>query len=153
MSGAGGGQPGPIPGMPGAQAAPAPASVREPYTHPGYPHPNTTTGGGGFSVDVERAPQAVADLRRAAEALKVEAEMAEDLAYMSSPGLDKVSANAVKVFVDAAVGEHGSLRRALECAARRLNDDANKLEANLKSHLGADNYSILQPTELKLEGR
>ncbi|MGH3940354.1 MAG: hypothetical protein ACRDTG_17310 [Pseudonocardiaceae bacterium] len=153
MSGPGGGQSGPLPGMPGAQTASAPAPVRDSYEPPGYPQPITTTGGGGFSVDVERAPQAIADLRKAADALRDEAEKSRNLAYMKPPGLDRVSHNAVQVFVDAAVGPDGSLRMALECAARRLDDDANKLEASLKSHLGADNYSIPQARELKFEER
>lgn len=151
MSGAGGGQPGPLPGMPGAQAAPAPAPAREPYVHPGYPHPNTTTGGGGFSVDPERAPQAIADLRAAAAALMVEARKAENLMYMRPPGLDRVSKNAVGVFVDAAVGEYGSVRQALFEAAHRFASDADKLEANLKAYLGADNYSIPQARILDLK--
>lgn len=111
------------------------------------------TGGGGFSVDVERAPHAIADLREAARALWDEAQKSRDLAYMNSPGLDRVSRNAVRVFVDAAVGQRGSVRAALECASRRLYDDADKLEASLKSHLGADNYSIPQARELRFEER
>ncbi|MGH3923283.1 MAG: hypothetical protein ACRDTT_10515 [Pseudonocardiaceae bacterium] len=39
------------------------------------------TGGGRYSVDVDRAPQAIADLRRAADALDVEAQNA-----WTSPG-------------------------------------------------------------------
>lgn len=150
MSGAGGVQPGPLAGMSGAQAAPAPAPVREPYQPPGYPQPTTMTGGGGFSVDVERAPQAIADLIHASEVLDAEARNVMNLRNMSPAGLDVVSANAVGVFVDAAVGDNGSLQRALEYAAKRLRDDAHKLEASLASYLGADNYSIPQARELKL---
>lgn len=152
MSEADGARPGPLAGMPSGPAAPAPAPDRARYVPPGYPQPTTTTGGGGYSVDVERAPQAIADLRRAADALEAEAARAWDLANVMPPGLDVVSANAVRVFAEAAVGEQGSLRLALEGAVRRLRDDANKLEASLKTHLRADEISIPQARELKFEG-
>ncbi|MGH3931069.1 MAG: PE domain-containing protein [Pseudonocardiaceae bacterium] len=152
MGGAGGGQSGSLPGMPGGSAAAASAPVQKQYEHPGYPHPNTTTGGGAFSVDPELAPQAIADLRRAAQALKDEAMKARDLMNMRTPGLDQVSKNAVAIFVDAAVGEYGSVRQALLAAAHRFESDANKLEASLRAYLGADNYSIPQARTLDFKG-
>ncbi|MGH3751306.1 MAG: hypothetical protein ACRDRP_01180 [Pseudonocardiaceae bacterium] len=141
MSGEDGARPGPLPGMPGAQAAPLPAGGS-----PGTP----TTGSGGFSVDLERAPQAIADLREAARALRVEAVNAWRLADIRPPGLDEVSADAVQIMADAAVGEQGSLRLALEGAAVRLENDANKLEAQLITHRQADEISITMAQELNL---
>lgn len=150
MSGAGGGQSGPLPGMPGAPAAPASAPVRN-YKPPAYPQPTTMTGGGGFWVDVERVPHAIADLRNAAAALRDEAEKALELTRMKPPGLDRVSENAVNVFVDAAVGQYGSVRQALWAAAARFESDAAKLEDSLKEYLHVDTISMPNPRALKLE--
>jgi hypothetical protein len=141
MSGEDGARPGPLPGMPGAQAAPPPAE--------GSPA-TTMTGSGGFSVDLDRAPQAIADLRAAANALRDEAANAWTLANIRPPGLDAVSADAVRIMADAAVGEQGSLRLALEGAAVRLENDANKLEAQLRTHQQADEISIPMARELNL---
>lgn len=132
-------RPGPLPGMPGAQAAPPPAE--------GSPG-TTTTGSGGFAVDLERTPQSIADLRAAANALKDEARRAEDLARIRPPGLDEVSADAVRIMADAAVGEQGSLRLALLGAADRFEADANKLEASLRTYLQVDEISIPAAREL-----
>ncbi len=150
MSDAGGARPGALPGMPGGPAAPAPAPGEVTSGPPGLPQPTTTTGGGSYSVDVERAPQAIADLRRAADALEAEATRAWDLANIRPPGLDVVSANAVRVFAEAAIGEQGSLRLALEGAVRRLRADADKLEASLKTYLQVDEISIPQARTLNL---
>lgn len=139
MSGEDGARPGPLPGMPGAQAAPLPAGGS-----PGTP----TTGSGGFSVDLDRAPQAIADLRAAADVLRAEARRAQDLANIRPPGLDKVSADAVRIMADAAVGEQGSLRLALLGAADRFENDADKLEASLRTHRQSDEISIPKAREL-----
>ena len=41
------------------------------------------TGGGGYSVDMERVPQAIVDLRRAADGLRIESENAWNLARIT----------------------------------------------------------------------
>lgn len=138
--------------MDGGPATPAPAVGGGTSGPPGLPQPTTTTGGGSYSVDVERAPQAIADLRRAAKALEAEAVRAWDLARITPPGLDVVSANAVRAFAEAAVGEQGSLRLALLGGARRLREDADKLEASLKTYLQVDEISLPPARELKFEG-
>jgi hypothetical protein len=126
--------------MPGAQAAP-----------PADGSPSITTiGSGGFSIDLDRAPQAIADLRAAARALWDEADNAWSLANIRPPGLDAVSADAVRIMTDVAVGEQGSLRLALEGAAARIENDANKLEAQLRTHQQADEISIPMARELNI---
>jgi hypothetical protein len=141
MSGEDGAQPGPLPGMPGAQAAP-PLAEGSPAT--------TMAGSGGFSIDLDRAPQAIADLRAAANVLRDEAKKAWSLARIKPPGLDEVSADAVRIMAEAAVGEQGSLRLALEGAADRFENDADKLEASLKTHRQVDEISIPSARELNL---
>lgn len=145
--------PAPLPGMAGGPAAPPPAPHGSAPSQPGPPQPTTTASGGSYSVDVERAPQAIADLRHAAQALKDEARNAWNLANITPPGLDVVSANAVRCFVDAAVGEQGSLWLALLGAAARFESDAEKLEASLKTYLQVDEISLPTARELKFEGR
>lgn len=141
MSGEDGVRPGPLPGMPGAQAPPSP-TVGSPGT--------TMTSGGGFTVDLDRAPQAIADLRAAADALRAEARRAGDLARITPPGLDAVSADAVRIMVDAAVGDRGSLRLALLGAAERFENDAGQLDASLRTYRQVDEISIPKARELNL---
>lgn len=78
-----------------------------------------------------------------------EADYTWTLARIKPPGLDVVSANAVRAFAEAAVGEHGSLRVALEGAARRCEQDTDKLEASLKAYLQVDEISLPPARELK----
>ncbi|MGH4026694.1 MAG: hypothetical protein ACRDRV_19145 [Pseudonocardiaceae bacterium] len=113
--------------------------------------PDTPTGAG-YSIDVEHAPEAIANLRRAAQALTDEARKASDLASIVPPGLDVVSAHAVQVFADVAAGEHGSLRLALLGAATRFQDEADKLEASLRTYLHTDEISIPVTRNLTGEG-
>lgn len=133
--------PSPLPGMPGAQATLPPAE--------GSPG-TTTTGSGGFAVDLDRAPQAIADLRTAARVLWDESKNAGNLTNIRPPGEDEVSGDAAQIMVDAAVGKQRSLRLALEGAAVRFENDANKLEAQLRTHRQADEISIPMARELNL---
>lgn len=113
---------------------------------------STTIAGEAYSINVEHAPQAIADLRRAAQALADEARKASNLATITPPGLDVVSANAVRVFAEMAAGEQGSLRLALLGAAARFQSDADKLEASLRTYLQTDEISIPIARELIWEG-
>ena len=113
---------------------------------------STSTVGEAYSIDVEHAPQAIADLRRAAQALNDEARKASDLANITPPGLDVVSRHAAQVFADVAAGEHGSLKLALLGAAARFLSEADKLEASLRTYLHTDEISIPAARELTWEG-
>lgn len=102
----------------------------------------TGPGGGMFRIDPERAPQAIADLRHAADLLQDEIRTAEDLANYQAPGLDAVSRDAVRIISEAAIGEQGSLRAALVGALAEFNRQADKLEADLKAYLQVDEVNI-----------
>ncbi|MGH3933343.1 MAG: hypothetical protein ACRDTF_25580 [Pseudonocardiaceae bacterium] len=52
--------------------------------------------GQSFTIDVEHAPQAIADLEAAANFLKGRAELAQWMANVPPPGVDGVSLNAVE---------------------------------------------------------
>ncbi len=106
-------------------------------------------GGGHYTVDPGRAPQAIADLRHAALLLQDEIYSAEDLANYPSPGLDAVSVEAVRVISEAAVGEQGSLRAALQGAVAEFLRQANKLEADLKAYLQVEEINTLAPTPME----
>lgn len=135
-----------LPGMGGGTA------TSPPGLPPALRSGPTTTTGEGYSIHVEHAPQAIADLRRAAKALADEAMKVSNLAAITPPGLDVVSANAVQVFAEVAAGEQGSLRLALLGAAARFQSDADKLEASLRTYLHADEISIPVARELTWEG-
>ena len=60
-----------------------------------------------------------------------------------------VSANAVRVFAEPAVGEQGSLRLALLGAADRFDSDVDKLEASLKAYRQVDEISLPPTRDLK----
>lgn len=136
----------PLVSMGGEPSALTPALAGGPPDRRSLPQPATTIGG--CLVDAERAPQAIADLRRAADALEAEAARTHELANIRPPGLDVVSANAVRAFREAAVGAQGSLRSALEGAVRRFRADADELEAGLKTYLQVDEISLPPAHEL-----
>ncbi|MGH3906911.1 MAG: hypothetical protein ACRDTE_22425 [Pseudonocardiaceae bacterium] len=138
-----------LPGIGGGVTTSAPALGGTLANQSGVHQP--TAGGSGYRIDVERAPQAIADLHRAAEHLRSEAEKAIALGRITPPGLDVVSANAVRIFAEAAVGEQGSLRQALLGAANRFDSDASKLEADLRNYLGVEELSIPAARELNSE--
>jgi hypothetical protein len=99
----------------------------------------------GFSIDYERAPQAIADLEEAARFFRNRADRAVDLARVPAPGADGVSVNAV-----AQIGKWASdtgtnnLEATLRVGARRLEDLAQKLREDLQTYLQVDELNIPQ---------
>ncbi|MGH3884960.1 MAG: hypothetical protein ACRDSZ_00050 [Pseudonocardiaceae bacterium] len=97
----------------------------------------------GFSIDYERAPQAIADLEEAARFFRKHAGVARDLASVPAPGIDGVSLNAV-----AQVGRWASdigtnnLEATLRAGAKQLEDLASKLREDLATYLQVDELSI-----------
>lgn len=103
-------------------------------------------GGGaaqGFSVDYERAPQAIADLEEAAEFFEDRAKTALRLAAIPAPGADGVSMNAV-----AQIGRWASdtgtnnLEATLRAGAQRLRNLAQTLREDLKTYLQVEELNI-----------
>lgn len=107
-------------------------------------------GGGMFRIDPDLAPQAIADLRHAAALLKQEVQEAEQLANIEPPGLDKVSAEAVRIFGEMAIGPQGSLRAALEGGVAELERQADKLEADLKTYLQVEEINTPPHRDIEL---
>lgn len=98
-----------------------------------------------FMIDIEHAPQSIADLRAAADFLGNRADVALRLADVRAPGADGVSLHAAeqigKWAVDSGVN---NLHATLLAGAQQLRDLAAKLEADLKAYLQVDELPSLQ---------
>jgi len=104
--------------------------------------------GGSFYVSPDDAPQAIADLREAAAQMRDLAGRAVRLAKVRAPGLDEVSAEAVRLIGEKATGDSGSLRTALQKGAEELEKAADQLEADLKNYLQVEELNIPKAREL-----
>jgi hypothetical protein len=97
----------------------------------------------GFSIDYERAPQAIADLEEAAVFLRDRAETALRLANIPAPGADGVSMNAViQIGKWASDSGANNLYATLIAGAKQLEDLAHKLREDLKIYLQIDELNI-----------
>lgn len=93
----------------------------------------------GFSIDYERLPQAITDLRHAAEFFRSRALVAERLANIPAPGVDGVSLNAVEQIGKwASDSGQNNLAATLHAGAKQLEDFAQKLGDDLKTYLQVD---------------
>jgi hypothetical protein len=102
---------------------------------------------GGFAINYERLPQAVADLEHAAEFFRDRAEVARRLAKIPAPGVDGVSLNAVAQ-IGMWVSDIGTnnLEATLKAGAKQLEDLARKLREDLQTYLQVDELNIPQPS-------
>lgn len=108
----------------------------------------TASAGQSFTIDTEHAPQAIADLRAAAEFLAKRAELALDLAKVWAPGADEVSLRAAEQIGRWAFdGGVNDLYATLLAGAQQLRDLAAKLEADLKSYLQVDELPSLKASD------
>lgn len=108
-------------------------------------------GGGAYTIDVENAPQAIANLRAAADLLEFDLRrQAEELGDIQPPGKDEVSEVATNVFRDAAIGPAG-VRNALLSTAAEYRRQADKLQADLASYLQAEEANIALPPAQSLD--
>lgn len=99
---------------------------------------------GHYRIDPERAPEVIAAFQKAAEDLRLLLGRAEALGSIPPPGLDGVSLNAVQEMGDWAMGEHGSLRMALEQGADSLDAAAVSLQAQLDAFLQAEETNAMR---------
>lgn len=104
--------------------------------------------GQSFAIDIDRAPQAIADLRAAADFLKRRADVARNLAWVPAPGADGVSLHAVeqigKWASDSGVN---NLEATLLAGAKQLQDLAEKLEEDLKSYIQVDELPFREASQ------
>jgi hypothetical protein len=97
----------------------------------------------GFSIDYERVPQAITDLKRAAEFFESRVKVARRLANIPPPGTDGVSIHAVEQISKwASDSGQNNLAATLQAGALQLRELANKLEENLRIYLQVDDISL-----------
>lgn len=97
----------------------------------------------GFSINYERLPQAITDLRHAADFFDSRALEAERLARIPPPGIDGVSIHAVEQIGKwAADRGQNNLAGTLKGGALQLRDLADKLEADLKTYLHVEELNL-----------
>jgi ABC-type transporter Mla subunit MlaD len=98
---------------------------------------------GGFSIDYERLPQAIADLEAAADFLDDRAKTALHLAHVRPPGTDGISVNAAaQIGKWAADGGVNNLHATLVAGAKQTRDLAQKLREDLKTYLKVEELNI-----------
>ena len=110
---------------------------------------DTPLGAAGFSIDYEHLPQAITDLRHAAEFFERRVLTAERLGRILPPGADGVSIHAAEQIGKwASDSGQNNLAATLKTWALQLRDLANKLEADLKMYLQVDELNLPKdPTE------
>jgi hypothetical protein len=101
----------------------------------------------GFSIDYERAPQAIADLEEAADFFEDRAKAAFRLANIRPPGTDGVSVHAAEQIGRwASDSGTNNLHATLTVGAQQLRDLAEKLREDLKIYLQVEELNIPQAT-------
>lgn len=94
--------------------------------------------GGAFTVDLERAPQTLRDLTAARDELRDLAEEAKRLGKIDPGTSDLVSMDAATLLGAVADGGQGSLVRALQAGADRLERLIVAISAELRTYRSAD---------------
>ena len=98
------------------------------------PSTPSSTGGGSFRVDLERAPDAIRELNAAlAELVSLRTE-AFKLSHVDPGSRDSVSIDAARALSDAAAGGPDSLATALEAGIDKVSSLISSLEADLRSY-------------------
>ncbi len=122
------------------QAAPPPTALA------GLPMPGATgpegSGGGQFFLDLDRAPQVIADLEaamRRVEQMHRAASQAVNVAL--APGEDVVSLNAANQVAKMTSGPEGSLTAALFAYQGRLRETIDGLRAQLQTYPQTEEFN------------
>lgn len=98
---------------------------------------------GYFSIDLDRAPQAIADLNAAAEYLLDRAYEAGRLTLLPAPGADGVSLYAADTVARWATSQGAdNLEAVLRAGAEQLRSFAAKLATDVQTHLGVDELKL-----------
>jgi hypothetical protein len=107
-------------------------------TQPAGPPPTSGTGGGSFTVDITRAPQAIRELEQALEDLRSIRLDAMQLAQVNPPAADQVSADAARTLGLKANGEPGSFLPALEAGIAEVERMIESLNAGFDAYEEGD---------------
>lgn len=99
--------------------------------------------GGYFSIDLERAPQAIADLNAAAQYLRDRAQTAVLLTNIPPPGIDGISLHAVDEIGRWGAGDDvNNLAATLRAGAQQLSSFAARLEHDVSVYLNTDELEL-----------
>ncbi|HET9257434.1 MAG TPA: hypothetical protein VFO16_19840 [Pseudonocardiaceae bacterium] len=97
----------------------------------------------GFSINYEAVPQAIVDLKHAADFFRKRARDAHNLANIPPPGTDGVSVNAVSQIGKWASDDgQNNLEATLNTGAQQLDDLAQKLSEDLKTYLHVEELNL-----------
>lgn len=99
-------------------------------------------GAASFSVDLARAPQAIADLKDARNQLHAMLEEASRLSLVVPPAHDPVSRDAATVLGRVAHGGPGSLFDALNAGVEQLSGMITSMEQELASYRGTESDNV-----------
>lgn len=109
--------------------ADSPVTLPDGRTIPRYRPPEI--GGGSFTVNLERAPEAIRELEAAARELSEIRREAERLGKITPPTSDLVSRDAADVLGAAAVGGNGSFVAALDSGIQQVQGMITALQTAL----------------------
>ncbi|MDD7968489.1 hypothetical protein [Actinomycetospora lemnae] len=112
--------------------ADSPASLPDGTTVPRFRPPEV--GGGAFTVDLARAPEAIRELEQAKVELLSIRDEAFALGKVDPPAADQVSVDAARMLGIAASGGPGSLVAALEAGADQIQDLIDSLRDGFRSY-------------------
>ncbi|GAA4885091.1 hypothetical protein [Actinomycetospora straminea] len=126
--------------------ADSPATLPDGSVVPRFRPPEV--GGGAFTVDLARAPEAIRELEDAARELFRIRQDAEQLGKIDPPAQDQVSLDAARVLGLAANGGNGSLVAALDSGLDQIGALIGSLRTALAAYEAADDEgeaSLRQP--------
>ena len=116
--------------------ADSPASLPDGTTVPRFRPPEV--GGGAFTVDLARAPEAIRELEHAAAELSSIRRDAERLGKIAPPAMDQVTLDAAAVLGAAAAGGPGSFVAALDSGIGQIHDMIEALQSALSAYRASD---------------
>ena len=122
--------------LPPPLQADSPVTLPDGTSVPRYRPPEV--GGGSFTINLERAPEAIRELRRAEAELRSIKEEALSLGRVQPPTRDLVSQDAATVLGAAAVGGPGSLVQALDQGLQHLGAMIEAVETALRDYEASD---------------
>ncbi|MDD7939362.1 hypothetical protein PHK61_13135 [Actinomycetospora lutea] len=124
--------------LPPPLQADSPVTLPDGRTVPRYRPPEV--GGGSFTVDLARAPEAIRELETARDELLDIKREAERLGRVEAPTRDLVSIDAAQLLGTVAVGGPGSLLVALDQGIQQIELMLESLRSSLEQYRDSDDH-------------
>ena len=122
--------------LPPPLQADSPVTLPDGTSVPRYRPPEV--GGGSFTVDLDRAPEAIRELEAAARELGEIRREAEELGRVAPPTQDLVTRDANDLLRASAVGGNGSFAQALDSGIQQINGMITALRVALEDYRRVD---------------